>query len=145
MSESVLKVFRNPRTSEAIAPRCIISDPAKGPYSHFSFPVGGFDSILAGQTASESDEFQLPVSQSNRIADASTFETEPVLTETVVALPPLSAAATTPTIADTTNTSIPDNSQNGPGRVDRFLSQISDLSFMLSPRLSLPARENDPQ
>lgn len=155
MSESVLKVLRGTRKSQNISPQCIISDTTKGPYSHFKLPINVFDPISTeskGQTTAfvSADTLQLPFSGRSSAADESSYETKhtsPVLTDTVVALPPLSVTTTNKeAIMDTAkSSSTAGKSQEEPGRVDRLLSQVSDLSFMLSSRLSLPKEKSDPQ
>jgi len=131
----------------------IIAGDGRGPFAHFAVPIGGIGSYATTSKQSEGSSKEaspsylpdvLPIklpSSEDKAPDLASPQIPPrhtvqISAATVISLPPVPAMETKSAggaAADATKTEETDEA-----RVQKFLKQIPDLSFMLSPKLSLP-------
>ena len=162
-SKVVLEILENTDMLNKAPPRSIICNDAQGPYSHFAFPINGVEATSTKGSGTQGQKIvvrrttkstptavtaiQVKPKEASRVEGnskslpddvASRPEKEPekprpILTETVVALPPVAKPK-----SEVSSPKESLNEQESSERIKSFLKQIPDLSFMLAPQLSLP-------
>jgi hypothetical protein len=162
-----LEFLRDTSMLKKESPRSIMLNEGRGPYDHLAFPIGSTSGRSQGDAMKRKAKLYLPDILPIRLSstedmtlpvDSAPSETSPrhaLPSATVVSLPPAPAPAPAKVKAEKrgtrpvppsikANVPIPvsqeEKRQSPPNHVKQFLQQIPNLSFMLSPELSIPRK-----